>query len=654
MKRFYLASLGKCNQKCIFCARGGDEKPIEFIDTNRAKEVLVEKIREGYDELLFDGGEPTLRKDLPELINYAKEIGFREVTILTNAVSLAQESLVKRILSVRDIKDFNLNFSVSLHSHRKSVSERLTQAPGTFDKTIKGIENLIKNGCCNIDLYYLITEYNYKDLPGFINFVHKKFPEIKYITFSFIYPSGAALKNMKIFPRLSKAAPCFLKALELCRRFQINFSITTCGTIPLCFLKGYEYLLIGQQEQDQPHRVGIMDSRKNTGFKLATKEFHAQSKVKMSSCVNCAYNDECAGIWKVYADRYGTGELKPVSRNTRLKNIRADSANSLDEKTYLLLTGFSCNNKCEFCSVNSRELNFSTEELRFLISKYSSLDYDALQFIGGEPTIRKDFLDLISYAKDCGYKRIEVTTNGRLFSYRRFTEEAARSGLTSILFSLYGHNKTLHDKMTNSPGAFEQCVQGIKNALEYKLFAGVNTVVTKSNYRQIEKISNFIRSLGVKNWHILDLSTDGRGAKVYKRFYVRLDELSSQFRKLEKISGLFDDFEIFNFPLCIFPPGIFKKENVLFATPKMRYEEVHQLSPYSPSERISKKIENSRVVYEDQCKVKTGICARCRFLNDCSGVAEPYLKLHSDREINELFKKHNLEAKNMQHADLKE
>ena len=110
MKRLYFASLHNCNEDCVFCVRRGDETPIEFINTEKSKKLLFEKKKQGYQEIYFDGGEPTLRKDLVELIDFAKNKGFKAVNILTNAILLADDELTKKLLTVKNNKNFTLSF----------------------------------------------------------------------------------------------------------------------------------------------------------------------------------------------------------------------------------------------------------------------------------------------------------------------------------------------------------------------------------------------------------------------------------------------------------------------------------------------------------------------------------------------------------------
>ena len=352
MKRLYFASLNDCNEDCLFCVRRGDEAPLEFIDTAKAKQILAEKRKEGYQEIYFDGGEPTLRKDLNELIEFAKRQKYRRVNILTNGVLLADEKLVKKLIKGKNTPNFNLSFSISLHSHKKNISEKLVNKKNTFARTVRGIDNLVKNGVMDFSVYHVITRQNYTGLPEFVDFIRQKSSQAREITFSFIYPAGAALKNKTIFPRLSEVEPYFIQAAKLCRQYKIKLSLSACGTVPLCFLKGYEDILIKQQELDQPEKVGLVDAQKDVKYQLASRQFHQKTKIKSSACGECFYDDKCGGIWRDYVERYGIGELKPV----------VPVSNNLKRKrdVYLLLAGFSCNNNCVFCSnLANRDFNIS-------------------------------------------------------------------------------------------------------------------------------------------------------------------------------------------------------------------------------------------------------------------------------------------------------
>lgn len=322
--RMYFASLHKCNEDCLFCVRRGDEEPVEYLNTKESKEEISKIAREDWQTLEFDGGEPTLRKDLPELIRHAKREGIEDICILTNAVALSNKNWAEKIVEAleSDIGEpnFSYSFSVSLHSHKKKVSEYLTNSKETFEKTLQGIRNLIELGA-EVSIYHIMTRQNYKDLPEFIDFLREKFPAINFIVFSFIYPAGAALNNKQIFPQLSKLEPYLMETLQKCEREGINYNLSTCGTLPLCYLKGYEYITINQQRLDRPENVGLLDSKKKARYKLATDEFHEKSKVKSKKCELCYLNSLCGGLWGVYADLFGVDELQPITNTEDYREI---------------------------------------------------------------------------------------------------------------------------------------------------------------------------------------------------------------------------------------------------------------------------------------------------------------------------------------------
>lgn len=625
LKRLYFASLNNCNEDCLFCVRRGDEAPIKFIDTEKAKQILAQKKKEGYAEIYFDGGEPTLRDDLVELIQFIKDKKFKAVNILTNAVLLADKKFAKELLSVKNTKSFTLSFSVSLHSHKKNVSEKLVNQKNTFERTIKGIKNLIENGYENVSIYHVITKYNYRDLPAFVNFIHKKFPQIKNITFSFIYPAGAALKNKHIFPQLSKTESYFQKALAMAKNYGINFSISTCGTIPLCFLKGYEDVLLNQQELDRPEKVGLVDASRDVQYQLASREFHQKTKIKASWCNDCLYDDKCGGIWKSYVEIYGLGELKPIKKN------QSNQGNVL-----LVVTGWSCNNNCLFCStVADRNINRNTKEIVSDLEKGYKEGYRIVEFIGGEVSIRPDFLFLVSSAKKIGFNDIRITTNGRRFSYRNFIQKTVEAGLKVVNFSLYGYNRTLHDGATRTPGSFEQCVQGIKNTLTYpELSVIVNTVVLKINYRYLEETARFLKELGVKEWHLLELLPDGRAEKLYDKISVSYQTLSPYLNKALRQARHFKKIDVFDFPFCLFEPEIFKARNIVFFTPRHRFEDISQIG-FEPV-RVKREKISGRLIYQDKYKVKPAVCQKCKYFKECGGITKPYFKKHGDKEIKKL------------------
>ncbi len=315
------------------------------------------------------------------------------------------------------------------------------------------------------------------------------------------------------------------------------------------------------------------------------------------------------------------------------------SKKALSNQVFLIMTGFVCNNNCLICSVKPKGLHYKprkTEEIIADMERGRKLQYEEVEFTGGEPTIRPDILYLIKTAKDLGYKKITISTNGAMLSYDNFCQKIIENGLNSVTFTLNAHNSQLGDAVCRTPGAFDQTVQGIKNVLEYpSIEVSVNTVVFQLNYKYLRQIGEFIRDLGIKFWHILDLIPDGYAKKFYKILAVNPSNLSNSFSNLNKVIEKFSLVIFFDFPLCLFSPQILKNSKVNFITAQSKMETIKQTG-YKPK-RFEKSADD---FYEDIHKRRIKICQNCKFNKSCGGIWKDELDLYGKKEIEYLAKKY--------------
>jgi MoaA/NifB/PqqE/SkfB family radical SAM enzyme len=153
-----------------------------------------------------------------------------------------------------------------------------------------------------------------------------------------------------------------------------------------------------------------------------------------------------------------------------------------------IVTGFSCNNNCKFCSVKRRDFDKTTEDIKKDIDRAIKESPKEINFTGGEPTIRKDIFELIKYTNGRKIKEIRVTTNGRMLSYKNFTNNMVEAGLTGAIFSIHGHKAKLHDYLTNVKGSFDQAIEGLKNLREFTEDIDVNIVINSENYKFLPEV----------------------------------------------------------------------------------------------------------------------------------------------------------------------
>jgi MoaA/NifB/PqqE/SkfB family radical SAM enzyme len=176
---------------------------------------------------------------------------------------------------------------------------------------------------------------------------------------------------------------------------------------------------------------------------------------------------------------------------------------------------FSCNNRCLFCvQGDKRNLynDFSTKELEKKIES-ARIESDKIVFTGGEVTIRNDFLYLLNLSKKLNFNVIQIQTNGRMLSDLKFCEKTINAGATDFSLALHGHIIELHDYLTRAHGSFFQTVKAIKNLKYLNQYIGINTVITRSNYRNLPDIANLLVYLSVDQFQFAFVHAVGEASK---------------------------------------------------------------------------------------------------------------------------------------------
>lgn len=126
----------RCQNNCIHCYAGGPRETSEF-NAEDWKKVIDKLGRIGVFILTFTGGEPTLRKDLPDLLQYAQKKGM--VTgLITNGRRLKDPEYVEVL------EKTGLDFvQITLESHMPSVHDLITATEGSWEETVSGIRNVV-------------------------------------------------------------------------------------------------------------------------------------------------------------------------------------------------------------------------------------------------------------------------------------------------------------------------------------------------------------------------------------------------------------------------------------------------------------------------------------------------------------------------------
>lgn len=323
----------RCNLKCVHCY--AHAKDIAFdneLTTGQGKELIDDLSAFGSPVMLFSGGEPLVRKDLPELAAYAVEKGMRAV-ISTNGTLITPKM-------ARTLKEIGLSYvGISLDGMQE-INDRFRGVKGAFRSALEGIKNSQDAGI-KVGLRFTVNKFNVEEIPKIFQLLEEM--DIPRVCFYHLVYAGRGTEMIKedlshegtraaldliidetkrlhaagkpkevltvdnhadgpyIYLRLLKEDPERAKeVLELLKWNEGNNSGRGIGCVSWDgevyadqFWRHYSFGNV----KDRPFSEIWMDSSEPLMGKLKEKKKHVKGR-----CATCSWLDVCAGNFRVRAE----------------------------------------------------------------------------------------------------------------------------------------------------------------------------------------------------------------------------------------------------------------------------------------------------------------------------------------------------------------
>ncbi|MFC1517790.1 radical SAM protein [Candidatus Margulisiibacteriota bacterium] len=303
-------------------------------------------------------------------------------------------------------------------------------------------------------------------------------------------------------------------------------------------------------------------------------------------------------------------------------------------KKSVIFVGYRCNNNCIFCIFGDKDRSkfLKYEEIIKKIRAEREKGARYLEIIGGEPTICPDYLELIKYAKNIGFKEIVSATNGRCFSYKQYAKDTIKAGISQLIFSIHGHNAKIHDMQTKVPGSFNELIKGLKNmkSLGFKRI-GSNTTITNKNYRDLPEIGSLLLKHNIKNAEFIFVDpSSGHAKSGFKKLMPRISKAAPYIKKVLNLvrSRRGYNWRIRYVPLCYFPEHLSQISEI--------YERKKFRTSHIAPDFSNESVEESRAVVG---RTKPRKCQNCVLYNLCEGIWNQYLKEFGSSELIAVKKK---------------
>ncbi|MFA6216553.1 MAG: radical SAM protein [Candidatus Omnitrophota bacterium] len=183
------------------------------------------------------------------------------------------------------------------------------------------------------------------------------------------------------------------------------------------------------------------------------------------------------------------------------------------ETAILNVTSF-CNASCLFCSEgrHTHPVNVDLSVIKQTVLKLKSMGIEAINFMGGETTLREDLEEILRFIHRQGIKTYLVT-NGIKFADRVFARRILKY-LDSIEISVHAHDRSMFRALMGVD-AFEELIQGIKNIRDYSstMVIFFNFIPNSVNFPKILAVFKLLKKLlGSRDFlvHIKTLNLEGR------------------------------------------------------------------------------------------------------------------------------------------------
>ena len=299
-----------CNLNCPHCYRDAGKAAPDELTTSEAKTLLEQisavgaSFKPAPTIMIFSGGEPLLREDIFELVEYAAKQGLRPV-FGTNG------TLLTRDIARRLKESGAAAMGISLDSTDAEKHDGFRGIPGAFDRTIEGMRNCREIGL-RFQIHTTIMDWNYDEIENITDLAVESGGSAHHIFF--LVPTGRAAHLASNIMKAGKYEQLLERIMDKQREISIELK-PTCAPQFMRIAKqkgmkmrftrgciaGISYCLIGPTGDVQP--CAYLDMKLGNVREIPFTEIWRNSPVfkelrtmnYRGACGICDYKDVCGG-----------------------------------------------------------------------------------------------------------------------------------------------------------------------------------------------------------------------------------------------------------------------------------------------------------------------------------------------------------------------
>ena len=590
----------RCNQNCVYCNRRAQADDLPTIAPRALHALVLRALQEGAEEIRLTGGEPTLRRDLVDLVRFARQNGALRVGLETNATLID-------LARAQALADAGLTSArVNLVGPDARV-DAITRDDGGLARTIAGIRALLQAGIA-VEILCVLTQATRElaiEMPAALMAAIGDVGRPSLIEAS--VPTDAPNRTEILdYPSVSLV----LKALDAaCRAQAIPLRLAPDSGPPPC---------VFPPRRGLPHLYAL-----SPGTRRVAR--HRQ----VAACETCIIADRCSGLPLAYLQQFALPELYPVTdekarrRLNMLRPLPEQIAHELVTQSLsadvhgtpvfdaIIRINFHCNQACAFCFV-STHLPPATDAAIDAAIRTAGHDGARIVLSGGEPTLNGRLIDWIALAKQVSSQPVCLQTNAVRLDDAVLCQTVVAAGVSQAFVSLHGATPEVCDTVTDTPGTFVRTLRGLDNLYAHGIEVVLNFVLCEANRHEFP---DFIRLIvarwpkALANYSFVAPSTDlvPKEKRLIPKYSEMLPDLGEGLRLADALGVRVVGFEsMCGLPLCLIPEPFDRNQLQLTAIPEGMGEGEF---------------------------VKAAECLQCIYNDRCYGLRQGYAELHGTDEL---------------------
>lgn len=285
-----------------------------------------------------------------------------------------------------------------------------------------------------------------------------------------------------------------------------------------------------------------------------------------------------------------------------------------------LIMGYECNVKCDYCSVTDqmRPVNMTTSDVMAELADARAMGMHRVAFGGGEPTIRRDLLPLVRWARERGFDWVKVSSNGLMYAYPEYVTKAVDAGITDFHISVMGHTPQMYAATMGDAKWFDLVVRGVDALVAAGHPPVLDMIIKRDTFETLAETVEFWAARGVTTFPLWLVSLTDRNAANPDS----LPGIRDMYAHLARLFDLARDkgLNVYSrhIPRCMLPGYEsfvydLREDRVYIVTPGSRFflwESDISANTYAPA------------------------CEKCRFVRaECQGARRDYLVRYGEDEL---------------------